>query len=142
MNRRRSPRDSFKIKGRLTDEQLKPTARRVASIIENALPDHLERTDPQAWADAAIALGCRVRRYKKQAGVGAGYYDASIPMLIYQYEESDLLGSCRRLIHELAHHVLAQWPRSVLAAGLERYDDSRQSVQHRAARMVEELLLP
>lgn len=141
MNRRYPPRRISR--GRMTDAQLKTTARSIARDLLTTLErlDLLEhRYDPRAWRRLARSKGYRISSYKRQAGMGPGYADIQAGQILYE-ESSDEATEARRIVHELAHlelidHGIGQ------ARRLERFDDDVQSVQHRAARMIEEILLP
>lgn len=141
MNRRFPPRRISR--GRMTDAQLKTTARSIARDLLKTLErlDLLEhRYDPRAWRRLARSKGYRVSSYKRQTATGPGYADISAGLILYE-ETADPLTEARRIVHELAHlelidHGIGQARRP------ERFDDDIQSVQHRAARMIEEMLLP
>jgi hypothetical protein len=141
MNRQPSA-NLFRLRRRLTDEQVAAIARSIANAIRAQATGPLD--DPKTWTDAAYRLGCKVRTYRHDPAVGPGYYDANAPGGPTLYYESTLNApaACRRVIHELAHHVQATWPGTRFRkAAPERYDDDRQTVQHRVAQRVEEIMV-
>lgn len=140
MNRRHSPRRKIS-RGRVTEAQLKTIARSIAKEFQAKLRqldlwEH--REDPRAWRRLVRFMGYTVHSYKRQSGAGPGYADIPAGKVIYE-EASDLLEECHRIVHELVHLVLIDHGIGQ-ARRLERFDDSIQSQQHRAARMVEEIL--
>ena len=128
------------VAGAMTDADVDAVARSVARAIRGR-----SAGDPAAlatWTDAAYRWGASVRQFRPAAGAGGGYYDAGSATIYYAHDADETV-CCRRVVHELAHHVLTVWPGSQFPrAALESYDDSRQSVQHRIARAVEALVVP
>ncbi|MCX6365181.1 MAG: hypothetical protein NTX57_00505 [Armatimonadetes bacterium] len=149
---KRSPRisDAFSLHNRrMTDAEIRDTARGVMRILLAKLEG--DPTNIQSWLDLARSLGIRVIGFYGPRGEALAYYDNS------EYEKGKSLGPfpsprlvynlCAPLewrifliLHEVAHHVGAQWPGSAFPkAATERYDDIRQTAQHRVACAVEEL---
>ena len=85
------------------------------------------------------ALGAKVVRYKDRCG-DPGFYNWK-NSTIYYNKEASALDCIRYIIHELAHHIVAQWRWAPLRSGIERYDGNRQTAQHRIARRVEVLVM-
>jgi hypothetical protein len=131
---------------RFTNDDIEVIAKSVVRIIRAGLAKHQDTSMPPienlaAWATAARELGARLVRFFGKEGDGVGYCDPKHAIIYYDCLESD--HDCIRYIaHELAHHVQIVMPRGMAPiTGLERYDDNRQSVQHRVARRAEILLL-
>ena len=117
-------------------EEIAPgIARQILSQLEGP------RDEVSTWVKAAEALGAVVYGFYGQPGDGPGFYDGRRGIICYNLCASKEK-RIRYLLHEIAHHALATWPGSRFPRiALERYDDDRQSVQHRVARRVEEILL-
>lgn len=129
---------------RVTEAQLKTTARTIARDFLSRLDrlDLLEhRHDPRAWRRLARSMGYTVCGYERQARTGRGYADVGAGRLLYE-ETPDPIEESRRIVHELAHLELIDHGIGQVRSRPEEFDDDSQSQQHRAARMVEELLLP
>jgi hypothetical protein len=136
---------------RMSDAEITETARGVMRVLLARLEG--PPTQLKSWIGLARAYGIRVIGFYGPPGEALAYYDNSeyqkrgksigpfpAPRLLYN------LCAPREwriflLIHEIAHHVGAQWPSSAFPkAATERYDDIRQSAQHRVACCVEELI--
>jgi hypothetical protein len=125
---------------RVTKVNENDIARGVTRYIIAALGDR-DKSSIDSWVLAAKELGARVQRFYGHTGDDPGYYDP---------QKSTIYYDCLRphweclytIVHELAHHVQTILPRKIVyATRLQRYDDNRQSVQHKVACLVEEMLL-
>lgn len=129
----------------MTNETAETLARSVARILRQAVEKEGDISDPGSWVVAARKLGARVHKFRdtrQDAPIGFFVADSTGGAIYYNSSASTQI-VCRRICHELAHFLLAQWTGSGLRRRQpEMYDDRRDTVQHRAARMVEELLLP
>lgn len=150
---KRSPRISaaFNIHNRrMTDAEVLGTARAVLRVLLSKMEG--PPTELASWKNLARALGIRVFGFYGSPGEPSAYYDYSeygrgkalgsfpAPKLFYNLR-APLQWRIFLIIHELAHHISAQWPDSSFPkAATERYDDIRQSAQHRVARAVEDLV--
>jgi hypothetical protein len=124
----------------MTDGQAQEVAGAVARAIRGRSAGDPARL--ATWTDAAYRWGASVQKFVPSPGAGGGYYDAGTATIYYAHDPHDEATNCRRVVHELAHHVLTVWPGSQFPrAALESYDDTRQSVQHRIARAVEALVV-
>lgn len=149
---KRSPRisDAFSLHNRrMTDAEIRDTARGVMRILLAKLEG--DPTNIQSWLDLARSLGIRVIGFYGPRGEAIAYYDNSeyekgrsfgpfpSPRLVYNLC-APLEWRIFLILHEVAHHVGAQWPGSAFPkAATERYADIRQTAQHRVACAVEEL---
>jgi len=97
------------------------------------------KDDVSTWIKAARELGATVIRGTTKEG-DPGLYNPKTAQIIYD-PRSDEATLCRRIVHELAHHVQATYRIGGIRRGVERYDDDRETLQHRIARRVEEILL-
>lgn len=122
----------------ITEEQITGIARSVARSLLSELEG--DPTDLDAWRALGKAQGLKLFGFYGKPHDPPGYYDGKEGVVFYNIKAPR---EARRLylIHELAHHVLATWPGSKFPReALERYDDNRQSVQHRVARRVETMV--
>jgi hypothetical protein len=129
--------DPIRLRKRKTRAEAIEDARKVARVIESHLKG--SRDLVRTWADAAEALGCIVKVGRDSRG-GPGFYIPKDSTMVYDARYSaDVV--VRLFAHELAHHVLAQWPGSTYRRGWERYDDDRNTYQHWVADYAEFMLL-
>jgi Zn-dependent peptidase ImmA (M78 family) len=122
----------------ITEETIDSMARTVARVIRR----HVEgdESNVQTWINAAQGLQARVWRYNGQPNE-PGYYDGATMSIFYNMN-APTEECIRYIIHELGHHVLTILPSSnYKRSALERYADDRNTVQHRVARKVEEIVL-
>jgi hypothetical protein len=127
----------------MTDAEIYSTARHVAGQILAQVSPTADKYAPQTWIDAADRLGCRVFRLRGDSS-GEGHYDFHAPggpSIFYMHQPDDHpYWVCCRIVHELAHHWLVSERGSNFPKAWERYDDNRETVQHRIARMVEDFV--
>lgn len=129
--------DPIILKGRYSKVDVEGDARKAARIIRSVLTGPVD--SPRAWADAAEALGCKV--IPGRSGDGApGHYYGHCNTMVYDPRHPAAM-VCRFFAHELTHHVLVTWPGSVYRKGWERWDDDRNTVQHRVATLAETMLI-
>lgn len=122
----------------MTEAEITATARGVARVLLSKLEG--EATDIDAWLALGRSLGLKLFGFYGKPSDPPGYYDGKEGLVFYNLKAPRHL-RLRYIIHELAHHVLATWPGSKFPReALERYDDCRQSVQHRVARRVETMV--
>lgn len=129
--------DPIRLRRALGQPEIEALARRCARQIRRELTGPTDSL--RTWTDTARALGARVCPLSED-NPGPGYYDVE-DEVIYVNVYSDEATVCRRLVHELAHHVLIHFKIRPRRRAEERYDDDRQTLEHRIARRVEELLL-
>ena len=113
-------------------------ARRIKSIAGKRALDN-----PQTWIDVSRELGATVHKMAdndERKGESHGYYDWHSKKIIYD-PDWDEWTVCGTLCHELTHHLICHSRIGAIRSGVERYDDDRETLQHRIARRVEEILL-
>jgi hypothetical protein len=128
--------DPIRLQTALGKPDIEALAREVVAHIEAEVEG--DRDDPATWLRAAKRLGVK-SIYKLSAGQGPGYY-VWRDREIYYNPHADDDTVCRRIIHELAHHIQAWRKIGRIRQGLERYDGTRKTVQHQVA-VHSELLL-
>lgn len=133
----------LRLRGRVSQKAIDAAAHLVADDLRRELLGSPQ--SPQTWQAVARQRGIDlVFHHSPDADRGIYYPEGpgGRPVILaYASLPPALL--CRVLVHELAHDVLEAWqpPRLPGMADAERYDDDRQTVQHRVARRVEELLV-
>lgn len=120
-----------------TSTEIDGRARAVVAVIRGVARG--PKDEAATWIKAARELGASVIRGTTKDG-DPGLYNPKTAQIIYD-PRSDELTICRRIVHELAHHVQATYRIGAIRRGVERYDDNRETLQHRIARRVEEILL-
>jgi Zn-dependent peptidase ImmA (M78 family) len=124
---------------RVRREEIELVAQGAARVILSHTEGSL--LEVETWILAARTLGAQVKAFRSRSGA-PGFYKGGQQPAIYYNLEASTPDRIRCLVHELAHHVLATWPDTAFPrTSCECYDDDRQSVQHRIARRVEEILL-
>ena len=124
---------------RVSAETVETSARSVARVLLAKAEGPVD--EPPTWLVVAKALGVRVLGFYGLPGDGPGYYEAATQTVYYNLR-APKSERARYIVHELAHRILATWPGGgCQRVALERYDDDRQTVQHRVARRVEEIVL-
>ena len=129
--------DPIRLAPPATQTEIDGRARAVAAIIRSVATGPM--TDIYVCVKAARELGATVIK-GRTSGDDPGLYDPKTARIIYD-PRSDETECCRRIIHELAHHVQATYRIGAIRRGVERYNDNRETLQHRIARRVEEILL-
>ncbi len=105
---------------RVRAEEIEMVAQRVARVILSHAEGSLLLVD--TWTTAARTLGAQVKAFRSRSGAPGFYQGGQQPTIYYNME--------------------ATWPETTFPrASHECYDDDRQSVQHRIARRVEDVLL-
>ncbi len=120
------------------DDLARGVARQMRASMEKRSPDTVE-----AYVHAARVLGATIHKMQgddKHKGQDHGYYCWRTKRIIYD-PDWDEWTVIHTLCHELAHHVLCHHRAGAIRGGVERYDDDRETLQHRIARRVEEILL-
>ena len=129
--------DAIRLRRALGQPDVEALAHRCARQIRRELTGP---TDSLAtWCDTARALGAQVCPLSEDEP-GPGYYDVEQEKIFVNVYTDEATLS-RRVVHELAHHVLIRFKIRPRRRAEERYDDDRQTLEHRIARRVEELLL-
>lgn len=126
--------------GEEIQEEVENGARIAAATIDAVTVG--DRALVSTWVKSARELGASVMSFRSTKGLDhdPGFYDWRTQRIFYN--RAAPTDKCiRYIVHELAHHVVAQWRFSQLRSGVERYDGNRQTLQHRIARRVEEILL-
>jgi hypothetical protein len=132
--------DPIVLAPRASDAEVNARARQVVAIINSA--KNGPKDEAATWIKAARELNATVVKgttkgddpglyWRRKSGEGIIVYDP-------RADEAEI---CRRIVHELAHHVQSTYKISALRNGIERYNDDRETLQHRIARRVEEILL-
>ena len=107
----------------------------IAHTLKRRVESMGEFASPRSWILAAESFGMDVYALK---GEGVGYYHAG---KVFYNRRGDAQTVCRRLCHEIAHGLIAEWADSQSRMALEYYDGGgRQSREHRLACEVEALL--
>ena len=124
---------------RVRVEEIELVAQRVARVILSHVEGSLLLVE--TWTSAARTLGAQVKAFRSRSGA-PGFYQGGQQPVIYYNMEAPTPDRIRYIVHELAHHVLATWPDTAFPrTSCECFDDDRQTVQHRIARRVEDVLL-
>jgi hypothetical protein len=128
----------------MQSDTIETLALSVARILGPAVEREGCLTDPGSWIAAARKLGARTQGYKDRSDdPSPGFFVAdALGGVIYYNMLAVPEQVCRCLCHEIAHFLLAQWTGSGLRRKQpELYSDERESLQHRAAKRTEEILL-
>lgn len=99
--------------------------------------------DMNSWVEASVALGATVHKMAdddKNKGESLGYYCWRSKRIIYD-PDWDEWTICHTLCHELTHHLICHAGEGAIRGGIERFDDHRETLQHRIARRVQEIML-
>lgn len=127
----------IRLKKALGKPEIEALARQCVRQIKKEHTGPIDSAD--AWIETAKALGAEVYELDDDEP-GPGYYDVE-DREIYVNVYTDEWTLCRRIVHELAHHVLIHFKIRPRRRASERYDDDRQTLEHKIARRVEEILL-
>jgi hypothetical protein len=125
---------------RYTQQDIDDIARSVVRIIKSNMPKGADFSVLDNWVTACSNLKTNVKVFYNKTDE-PGYYDPA-SNTVYLHHELDEYVAIRIICHELAHHVQVIMPFMLASqTRLERYDDEKNSVQHRVARRVEEIIL-
>ncbi len=130
----------FRLAKRLSRQDVKEQSRWVIRTILWALAEAgrnapSDRNKIAAWIAAAKALGASVQELA-EGDRDQVMYDWVTRTIFFDPEQDDWT-ICKQICHELAHHVICHHHGGQIRHGIERYDDNRESLQHRIAREVE-----
>jgi hypothetical protein len=129
--------DPIRISPPIPAPEVEGLAQTCARIIKAAHKGEL--WDVDAWKATARALGTKVLRLKT-GDTGPGYYCAG-SKTIFLHPKAEDWDLARRIVHELAHHVLLEYNLRPRRRPVERFDDNRQTLEHRIAQRVELLVM-
>ncbi len=134
--------DRIHLAKALSKPEVDSVARGYARKIKGVM-GKLPADDFASWIHAARELGAKVHPMAdddEMKGQGQGYYDWRTKQIVYD-PDWDEWTLCHVLCHELVHHLICHNRVGAIRNGVERYDDHRESLQHRIARRVQEILL-
>lgn len=120
------------------DTMARGYSRQIAATMKNR-----PRDIAQTWVDSANALGATVHKMAdddENKGKSIGYYCWRTKRIIYD-PSWDEWTICHTLCHELTHHLICHSGSGSIRNGIERFDDNRETLQHRIARKVQEIML-
>lgn len=134
--------DRIHLAKALSKREIDSEARGLARQIKGAM-GKLPLDSPSSWITTARELGAQVHPMSDddpRKGLEHGYYCWNSRQIIYD-QDWDEWTVCHTLCHELAHHLICHRRVGAIRGGIERFDDDRETLQHRIARRVQEILL-
>ena len=126
--------DKIKVAQAWGKPDVQEYSRWVRRAIQSALGGR-DTSKASSWVAAARELGASVLPLAEEDRDQV-MYNWTTREIFYDPDQDEWT-ICRQICHELAHHVLCYHHGGQIRNGIERYDDNRESLQHRIAKEVE-----